>query len=71
MKNNKTLGIVLSIVGIFTGLLLLFLLADIYQANIDGKIAGERPDEAITVQIVFALLSWIGVSAGALWVMVL
>ncbi len=71
IKNNHKLGAILSIVGILTGLLILFLLANIYQVNIDGKIAGERPDEAITVQIVFAMLSWVGVSAGALWVMVL
>jgi len=71
MKNNRKLGIALSIVGVLTGLLILFLLASIYQVNIDGKLLGERPDEAITVQIVFALLSWVGVSAGALWVMVL
>lgn len=71
MKNNHKLGTILSIVGILTGLLILLLLASIYQVNIDGKIAGERPDEAITVQIVFAMLSWLGVSAGALWVMVL
>ncbi|MCP4139248.1 MAG: hypothetical protein GY755_02970 [Chloroflexi bacterium] len=71
LKNNYKLGAILSVVGILTGLLILFLLANIYQVNIDGKIAGERPDEAITVQIVFAMLSWIGVSAGALWVMVL
>jgi hypothetical protein len=71
MKNNKKLGVALSILGILTGLLVLFLMASIYQVNIDGKIFGERPDEAITVQIVFALLSWLGVSAGALWVMVL
>ncbi len=68
LKNNKKLGIALSVVGILTGLLVLFLMASIYQVNIDGKIMGERPDEAITVQIVFALLSWLGVSAGALWV---
>ena len=71
LKGNHKLGAVLSIVGILTGLLILFLLASIYQVNIDGKIAGERPDEAITVQIVFAMLSWLGVSAGALWVAVL
>ena len=71
MKENNKLGTVLSIIGILTGLLVLFLMAGIYQVNIDGKIAGERPDEAITVQIVFALLSWLGVAAGALWVMVL
>lgn len=71
LKDNHKLGTALSIVGILTGLLILFLLASIYQVNIDGKIAGERPDEAITVQIVFAMLSWLGVSAGALWVVVL
>lgn len=71
MKNNYKFGTVLAIVGILVGLLVLFLMASIYQVNIDGKLAGERPDEAITVRIVFALLGWLGVSAGALWVMVL
>lgn len=71
MKNNYKLGTVLSIVGILIGLLALFLMSSIYQVNIDGKLTGERPDEAITVQIVFALLGWLGVTAGALWVMVL
>lgn len=71
MKNNHKIGAVLAVVGILTGLLVLFLMASIYQVNIDGKLAGERPDEAITVRIVFALLGWLGVAAGALWVMVL
>lgn len=71
MKNNYKLGASLAVAGILTGLLILFLMASIYQVNIDGKLAGERPDEAITVQIVFALLGWLGVAAGALWVMVL
>lgn len=71
MKNNHRLGAVLSVLGILTGLLVLFLMASIYNPNIEGKLAGARPDEAITVQIVFALLSWLGTSAGALWVMVL
>lgn len=71
MKNNHKLGAILAVIGIGTGLLVLFLMASIYQVNIDGKLAGERPDEAITVQIVFALLAWLGVAAGALWVMVL
>ncbi len=69
-KNNKV-GAALAVVGILTGLLILFIIANIYNVNIDGKIADGRPDEAITVQIVFAMLSWLGVSAGALWVMVL
>ena len=71
MKGNNKLGATLAVVGVLTGLLVLFLMASIYQVNIDGKLLGERPDEAITVQIVFALLGWLGVAAGALWVMVL
>jgi len=71
MKNNYKLGAILAVIGILTGLLVLFLMAGIYQVNIDGKLVGERPDEAITVQIVFAILGWLGVAAGALWVMVL
>ena len=65
LKNNHKLGVALSFVGILTGLLILFLMASIYNVNIDGKITGGRPDEAITVQIVFATLGWLGVSAGA------
>ncbi|MFO7584826.1 MAG: hypothetical protein R6W69_08860 [Anaerolineales bacterium] len=71
MKDNQKLGISLAILGILNGLLILFLMASIYNVNIEGKLAGDRPDEAVTVQIVFALLTWLGVAAGALWVMVL
>jgi len=70
-KNNNKLGAILAIVGILTGLLILYLLASIYNVNIEGKIADGRPDEAITVQIVFAMLGWLGMTAGALWVAVL
>lgn len=70
-KDNYKLGIAFSIIGIVTGLLAMLILADIYYPNILGKLAGARPDEAITVRIVFALLAWLGASAGALWVMVL
>jgi hypothetical protein len=71
IKDNRTLGVVLATIGILTGLFAMLILANIYYPNILGKLAGERPDEAITVRIVFALLAWIGASAGALWVMVL
>ena len=70
-KDNYKLGIAFSVIGIVTGLLAMLILADIYYPNILGKLAGARPDEAITVRIVFALLAWLGASAGALWVMVL
>ncbi len=71
MKANKKLGIALAILGLFTGLLAFYLLSDIYNPVIEGKMAGGRPDEAITVKIVFALLGWLGISAGALWGVVL
>lgn len=70
-KNNHKFGIAFSIIGIITGLLAILILANIYYPNILGKLEGARPDEAITVRIVFALLAWLGASAGALWVMVL
>lgn len=70
MRNNHKLGAALALVGMVTGMLILFILADIYTPNIVGKIADGRPDEAITVRIVFALLGWLGVAAGALWTMV-
>ncbi|MCD6401597.1 MAG: hypothetical protein J7L73_06670, partial [Anaerolineales bacterium] len=43
------------------------LLVSIYNPTIVGKINDGRPDEAITVQIVFAILGWLGLSAGAIW----
>jgi hypothetical protein len=67
MKDNHKLGIILSALGIAAGLLCFYLLADIYMVNIEGKMADGRPDEALTVQIVFAMLGWLGVGAGALW----
>jgi len=67
MKGNKNLGTILSVIGILTGLLTLYLLASIYNPTIAGKIADGRPDEAITVEIVFAMLGWLGLSAGAIW----
>ena len=71
LKNNHKLGLIFSVVGIITGLLAMLILADMYYPNILGKLEGARPDEAITVRIVFALLAWLGASAGALWVVVL
>jgi len=70
MKNNHKLGAALAVLGILTGLLILYLLASIYMPVVDGKILDGRPDEAITVRIVYALLGWVGMTAGALWVAV-
>lgn len=67
MKNKRMFGTILSIVGLLNGLLLFYLLASIYMLNINGKIIDGRPDEAVAVQITFAMLGWLGISAGALW----
>lgn len=71
MRNFKITGIVLSIVGIFTGLLLFYLLAQNYMIVVDGKIAGARPDEAVAVEITHAILGSLGIIASALWAAVL
>jgi hypothetical protein len=71
MKNNHKLGAVLAVVGILTGLLVFYMLASIYNPTMEGKVLDGRPDEAITVQIVFALLGWVGMTAGAIWGVVL
>ena len=71
MKDNHKLGAALAVLGILTGLLIMYLLADTYMPTVDGKILDGRPDEAITVRIVYALLGWVGMAAGALWVTVL
>lgn len=71
MKNFKNIGIVLSIVGIFTGILLFYLLAQNYMVVVDGKSAGGRPDEAIAVEVTHAMLGSFGIIASALWAAVL
>ncbi len=72
MKGNSKIGAALSVIGILTGFLVLYLVADTYMPIVEGKITiTGRPDEALTVRIVHALLGWVGMAAGALWVMVL
>lgn len=71
MKNKKRLGIALSFIGILTGLLLFYLLAENYMTVVEGKIAGGRPDEAIAVEITHSMLGALGIAASALWAAVL
>jgi hypothetical protein len=71
MKNNHKLGAALSVLGILTGFLVLYFLAATYMPIVEAKVAGGRPDEAITVRIVHALLGWVGMTAGAVWVAIL
>ena len=66
MKNNNILGAVLAVIGIVAGLLTLYFLADTYNTVISTHIAVGRPDEGNTVRIVYAVLGWLGVAAGAL-----
>ena len=67
MKNYKYLGATISAIGIFTGLLLFYLLSGDYMTVIHGKHASGRPDEAIAVIITYSMLGWLGISASALW----
>jgi len=71
MKNNTKLGILLAIVGILTSLLAFYLLAGQYNLVIDVKQATGRTDEAAAVRLTYALLGWLGITAGAIWAAVL
>jgi hypothetical protein len=71
LKSNNKLGAVLAVAGILTGLLVFYLLASQYNLVIDAKTASGRMDEATSVTITYAVLGWIGITAGAIWAAVL
>ena len=71
LKNNHKLGAALAVVGILVGFLVLYLIAVTYMPVVEGKILDGRPDEAITVRIVHALMGWVGMTGGAVWAVVL
>jgi len=71
MKNNNKLGAVLAVIGILTGGIVFYLLAVQYNLVIDAKVAAGRIDEATSVRITYAVLGWIGITAGAIWAAVL
>ena len=71
MKGNNKLGAVLAILGIVAGLLAYYLIASQYNQVIGVKIADGRIDEATSVRITYAVLGWIGITAGAIWAAVL
>src|SRR5512141_658518 len=71
MKDNNKLGLVLAILGVLTGLLTFYLLAQQYNLLIDSKTLAGRADEAAAVRITYAVLGWIGISAAAIWMVVL
>src|SRR5574338_731127 len=71
MKNNYKLGTALAILGILVGLLTFYLLAQQYNMVISSKVMDGRTDEATSVTITYAVLGWIGITAGAIWAAVL
>ena len=71
IKDNHRLGAFIAVLGILTGFLILYLMADMYMPVVVGKLAEGRPDEALSVRITYAVLGWVGMSAGALWASVL
>lgn len=71
MKNNFRLGALLAVIGILTGLIIFYLLASQYNLVIDTKIDTGRNDEATSVTITYAVLGWLGITAGAIWAAVL
>jgi hypothetical protein len=71
MKENYKLGVLLSLIGIFTGILLFTLLVSQYNILIAVKTAAGRADEAASVRITFAVLGWFGTSTAAIWAAVL
>lgn len=71
MKNNYKVGAVLAVVGIITSVILFYLLAAQYNLVIDAKMVDGRTDEATSVRITYAVLGWFGITAGAIWAMVL
>ncbi len=71
MKGNRTIGIVLACLGILAGLLTFYLIASQYNLLIEVKTSAGRMDEATSVRITYAVLGWLGISAGALWLPVL
>lgn len=71
MKNNNKLGASLAVLGILTGLLTFYLIAQQYNLLIDSKTAAGRMDEATSVRYTYAVLGWVGITAGAIWAAVL
>ncbi len=69
MKKLNYLGIIISVIGFFTGLLLFYLLAENYMLVVNGKLTSEipRPDEALAVEITHSMLGWLGIGASGLW----
>jgi len=66
MKNNHQIGAFLAFVGILSGILTLYFLADTYNTVIHTHFAAGQWEESNTVRVVYAVLGWLGTAAGAL-----
>ena len=66
MKGNKNFGAFFAILGILAGLLTLYFLASTYNNVIHTHFAEGSWEESNTVRIVYAVLGWFGISAGAI-----
>lgn len=65
-KDNDKLGAILAVVGIIAGILTLYFLADTYNTVISTHYGAGEWEESNTVRIVYAVLGWLGIAAGAL-----
>ena len=66
MKNKNTVGAVLALVGIIAGILSLYFIADTYNTVIHTHFAAGDWEESNTVRLVYAVLGWLGTTAGAM-----
>jgi len=66
IQNNHQLGAVLAVIGMVAGLLLLYFLADTYNDVISTHFNDGAWEESNTVRVVYAVLGWFGIAAGAL-----
>ena len=71
MKNNHRIGVVLAVLGILASLLFFYFIAAQYNPVMDAHDLMGRSDESTSVSITFAVLGWLGISAGAIWAAVL
>jgi len=71
MKDNYKLGAILAMLGIIAGGLSLYFLADTYNTVIHTHFNAGEWEESNTVRLVYAVLGWLGVAAGALCATVL
>lgn len=66
MKGNNKLGAILAGIGMLAGILTLYFLSNTYNSVISTHFNAGEWEESNTVRIVYAVLGWLGIAAGAL-----